>query len=676
MAFAFGYFCQLPALCFGAPNGVFLFQYKKFKMVRRLLIFATLFVSVSQQVNAEQYKWGKVTSAEWQLKETPLDTNANAVVLSDVAELSFAYGAPAVFRRHRRIKILKQEGVKEANIQIPYYSKDFSESVNFIKAETLNMDPETKRVEVLPVDEKDIFVININENWSAKKFAFPGVTVGSIIEYSYVVESKHFIELKEWNFQCNLPTNHSEFTAKIDQGFDVKVVYRGFQLPAKYGKIKTSHWELDNLKAIKNEPFYPNAEDYAETIRLQLVGYLVGDPTGGSEYIKVIDGWEAIAKRFREGDYYVTYVRDRDFTKPILKSIVDTSDNALAKAQKIFYYIQKNYTWNKHRDIDPNLSSKEMSEKRVGTTSDINMMLISLLRNSGLDASPVLISTKDHGPITKAFPLLSQFNQLIASVTIDGKTYFLDAADDSYPFGTLPPADIATAGFKIGQNDFTWIDIPFSNKFKADSYMKVDFSDPSASTMYWRTQYDGYAAVVIREKLEAEGNDEMFARRLILSDGYNWDLDSLSIQNRKDNQKPLVIACYFHRSDSNFTAKDRIFLNSISHFSFEHNPFTAPTRTLPVDLGYPYEENMVVVYKLPKGFMVKDKPAKSDYMLPNGKGAAHFMASTSGVFLNTKLSFTVSNPLFFPNEYPMLQQFFNYISQEQDQVFVFEKSGS
>lgn len=644
-------------------------------MMKRFLFFSILLVSIGQSSKAEQYKWGKVTNAEWQLKETPIDTNANAVVLSDVAELDFAYGAPTVFRRHRRIKILKQAGVNEANIQIPYYSKDFSESVNYIKAQTLNMDPETNKIEALPVDEKDIFTIDITDSWSAKKFAFPGVKVGSIIEYSYVVESKHFIQLKGWNFQCNLPTIHSEFTAKIDQGFDVKVVYRGFQLPAKYDKVKTSHWELDNLKPIKDEPLYSNAEDYAETIRLQLTGYSVGDPTGGSEYIKVIDGWEAIAKRFREGDYYSSYVKDREFTKPILKSIVDSSDNALTKARKIFYYVQKNYTWNNHRDVDPNLSSKVMSDKKVGTTSDITMMLISLLRNSGLDASPILISTKDHGPITKAFPLLSQFNQLIASVTVDGNTYFLDAANDSYPFGILPPYDLATAGFKIGQNDFTWVNIPFNDKFKADSYIKIDLSDTSASTMYWRTQYDGYAAVAMRRSLRDDDNDEMFVRKLIMSDGYDWKLDSLSIQNRKDIQKPLVVACYFHRSESNLKANSRIFMKAVSRSSFDHNPFTAPTRILPVDLSYPFEENMVVVYKLPNGFEVKDKPGRSDYSLPNGKGNAHFMASTSGVFLNTELSFTITNPFFSPNEYPTLQQFFNFISEEQDRVYVFEKSG-
>ncbi|HUX55207.1 MAG TPA: DUF3857 domain-containing protein [Williamwhitmania sp.] len=645
-------------------------------MLKRFLFFSILLVFIGQISKAEQYKWGQVTNAEWQLKETPIDTNANAVVLSDVAELDFAYGAPTVFRRHRRIKILKQAGVNEANIQIPYYSKSFSESVNYIKAETFNMDPETKKVEVLPVDEKDIFTIDINENWSAKKFAFPGVKVGSIIEYSYVVESKQFIQLKEWNFQCNLPTIHSEFTAKIDQGFDVKVVYRGFQLPEKYDKVKTSHWELDNLKPIKDEPLYSNAEDYAETIRLQLTGYLVGDPSGGSEYIKVVDGWEAIAKRFREGDYYNTYVKDRDFTQPILKSIVDSSDNALTKAQKIFYYVQKNYTWNNHRDIDPTLSSKEMSDKKVGATSDINMMLVSLLRNSGMDASPVLISTKDNGPITKAFPLLSQFNQLIATVAVDGNTYFLDAANDSYPFGTLPPYDLATAGFKIDRDNFVWIDMPIRGKYKNDSYFKVDFSDSSAATMYLRSQYDGYAAVAMRRSLKKADNDEMFMRKLFHSDGYDWELDSLSIQNKKEIEKPLVLTCYFHRNNGDFATKDRIYLNSVSRSSFEHNPITAPTRILPVDLSYPFEENMVVVYKLPKGFVVKDKPERSDYVLPNGKGTAHFMASTSGVFLNTKLSFTITNSLFSPNEYPTLQQFFNFISQEQDRVYVFEKSGS
>ena len=51
----------------------------------------------------------------------------------------------------------------------------------------------------------------INDNWFQKKFVFPNVKSGSIIEYEYEIVSPFKFNLVDWEFQSELPTLYSEY---------------------------------------------------------------------------------------------------------------------------------------------------------------------------------------------------------------------------------------------------------------------------------------------------------------------------------------------------------------------------------------------------------------------------------------------------------------------------------
>jgi len=53
----------------------------------------------------------------------------------------------------------------------------------------------------------------VNEAYSQKKFAFPNVREGSIIEYKYTMVSPYIFQLDDWKFQYEIPVKWSEFTA-------------------------------------------------------------------------------------------------------------------------------------------------------------------------------------------------------------------------------------------------------------------------------------------------------------------------------------------------------------------------------------------------------------------------------------------------------------------------------
>ena len=160
-------------------------------------------------------------------------------------------------------------------------------------------------------------------------------------------EYVHF--LKKWEFQDDIPTLYSELSVTIVRGVDYRTLLTGLQLTSKYRKIKAgSSWSLENIPAIKEEPYCPNIEDYAETISFQLAGY-----EGATGYVDVYKDWAAIPEELFDIPHYRLYFRKHKNVKPLLNHIITKEENDIEKAKKIYNYVIQNFKWNKRYGLIP-----------------------------------------------------------------------------------------------------------------------------------------------------------------------------------------------------------------------------------------------------------------------------------------------------------------------------------
>src|SRR5688572_29436754 len=109
-----------------------------------LSLFITFLFSLSLTAQSQKEKnipeWGKIDKSDLELSECDFDKNAEALVLFDVGELhGYGYG-PMELRRHIRIKILKDKGLQQANIKLPFYSFKGDETIKRLEAQTFNFD--------------------------------------------------------------------------------------------------------------------------------------------------------------------------------------------------------------------------------------------------------------------------------------------------------------------------------------------------------------------------------------------------------------------------------------------------------------------------------------------------------------------------------------------------------
>lgn len=104
-------------------------------------VYYLLFISLS--ASAQSFTaFGELAKAEIDMKQCSFDTEAAAIVLLHEASSEYDDSYRLLTRHHVRIKILKEKGIANADISIPFYRKDDFEVVQITRAATINISPE------------------------------------------------------------------------------------------------------------------------------------------------------------------------------------------------------------------------------------------------------------------------------------------------------------------------------------------------------------------------------------------------------------------------------------------------------------------------------------------------------------------------------------------------------
>ncbi|WP_158229225.1 DUF3857 domain-containing protein [Collimonas sp. PA-H2] len=101
-----------------------------------------------------------------------------------------------------------------------------------------------------------------------------------------------------------------------------------------------------------------------------------------------------------------------------------------AKVAKALEFVQNNIRYlsvslgeNSHKPYPP----EQVLARRYGDCKDKSLLLVTMLRQLGIDASPVLVATSYKKDLEQMLPSPQLFDHAIVRAVVEGKTYFLDA---------------------------------------------------------------------------------------------------------------------------------------------------------------------------------------------------------------------------------------------------------
>ncbi|HKJ48511.1 MAG TPA: hypothetical protein VJ973_05445 [Christiangramia sp.] len=177
--------------------------------MRNILPFLILLIGLPSLAQKKEVQFGKITADERQMSLYQKDTTAKAVVLFDIGESLFFdtdNGYDIRFTRHKRIKVFDKNEENAAKVSIPVYNDSNGKVEKVVSITAFTHNVENGKLVSHRVQPSSIYEERINARWTHKKFVFPNVQDGAILDLKYVLETPFHFNLPDWTFQDMIPT--------------------------------------------------------------------------------------------------------------------------------------------------------------------------------------------------------------------------------------------------------------------------------------------------------------------------------------------------------------------------------------------------------------------------------------------------------------------------------------
>ena len=600
-------------------------------------IFACILVLSLSSLKAQNQELGNVTLDQLLEKVHPIDSTANAAILTKKGKTFFKYNTKDGFVLNHEylfiIKIYKKEGLSWANFQVPYYVgfEDLNkESVKFSNAYTYTL--EDGKIVKTKLNNEGSFKKNVNSYWSVASISLPNVKVGSIIEFKYTIKSENLVKFPVYENQYSIPLNYSEYHTAVPEFFIYKTLQIGsvkIDVDAKftassqsfdnqYGqmsrmdyKVISSTYVIQNVPAIKNEEYVDNLKNYTSAIQNELERTRYPDQPVKDYTIT----WEGVVKNIFENKSFGAELTESEYVLNDTDRIIKNAVNEEEKLAVIFKFVQSRMNWNNDNGYFTDKGVKKAYADQTGNVAEINFILIAMLKAAGLRANPVLISTVDHG--IPVFPNRIVFNYVIVSAEIEGKRFLLDATNKYAAINVMPLKTSNRIGRLISQDGSSQeINLDPSTASKAIYAVVAKISDSGSIAGQIRVQKTAHEAFNFREKF-ANINEDNYLELLENNLG-GIQINDYVVDNKTgDLSKPVTENFSFVTDNQCEQIAGKMYINPLLFFTEDKNPFTQDVRQMPLYFGYPLQKKYNISLEIPDGYEIESLPKPVKIVLDN-----------------------------------------------------------
>lgn len=632
-------------------------------MKKIVVLFPLLMCVVISIAQDKIPAFGKIDKADLEMKDCDFDPGAEAVVLIDLGEITFramhdTWEYEAEYRV--RTKILKASALDRAQIKMGYYSKNQTQYISGISGVSYNLDAGGNVVET-KMEKAAVFNKSIDKDNSEISFALPDVKAGTVFEYKYRIVTKSFGYIPAWRFQKRVPVKYSAYNITIPEYFHFTVQMVARQKLDKFEKDKSTWYIMHNVPGLKDEPYSSGREGYLQRIEFQLSKIVT--PSFYQEYNTT---WPKLIDKLLE---------DEDFGVALKKNIKNTDEldeklktitSAKEKIRAVYNYVQSNMQWNEEYDIYSG-GIKDAWDKKNGTIADINFILISLLRDAGIEARPLLASTKDNGMVNTVFPFLRQFNCVLAYVQEADEIFIMNAADKFNPYNLIPYDVLYTTGLVVNKKEGGLVSMNSDKKYTNNIFFTATIDEGGKLSGTGNVSCLGYA----RNIRSATYRKNQLKAMLEDNEGITIKVDSLQLKNEKDELLPLDQKVQF--SGNIQSSGDYYFLPYSLFTGIGKNPFIEEERVMDIDFDYPKSYVITGAYVLPDNYVVNELPKNTKMILPDTSVTLTRMTQQDGNIINFRVTLIFNTPGYTAESYPYIKEFFKQLYNILDERIVLKK---
>ncbi|MDR2125245.1 MAG: DUF3857 domain-containing protein [Prevotellaceae bacterium] len=653
-------------------------------MKQKILIFIMILFTAAN-ISAQDFsrKYGNITTDELQMTVYNQDTNADAVILYEVVDISYDVSSviSIIYDYKIKIKILTKDGTTWGDGQIILYEGDnIKENLSHLEASAYNFVNGNIRKDNLANDY--IHREKIDEVHTAVKFSIPEVRAGTVIEYQYRIISNYILHIPEINMQHSIPVKYSKFTITAPEYFSFNYFNAGYsKLNIKrkqgigYSNLNTGSYnthtfktnivwcEKEYLPALKSEPYNWCLDD--SRIRVEFEISAISLPNGVFE--KFTNTWKDVNDKLR----YMGFNSDLKTSYPFKKEVLTIKKSKLSEVEKIkaiLKLVQSKMSWNgKYRLLSNKLS--DAIKKGEGSSADINFVLHSALQDAGFDVVPVLLNPRSFGRIPTSFPTINKINTFIVKVNLKNTQVFIDGTNTNSNINILP-IDLLSDRARIYKvnDDSGWVDLTNLTKSVYSSVITCNIDESGVLSGTIKKTYTNQAAYVFANSYENYKTKEEYIE--YFEKESNIEIEDIDIQGLDS----LVITETIKFKASLNSTSEYIYLNSLVFQFISENPFKQQERMLPIEFDYPIIQDITCNIKYPETYKIEEKPENANLSACENGVKYTYMSQASYNNLQIKFSYSIDKLIFSVQEYKDLRTFYGMLTQMSDSQIVIKKN--
>ena len=535
------------------------------------------------------------------------DTNSGesgygAIFLSRITGYEFSGGDTRTETQYKKIRVTDNNGIA----QFSTLEFDFDPSFEHLYVNSLlvrNADGE-----LLGEGNLSSYYVTHNEDGyeaSTEKtvhLPVPSLEAGAVIE---VVVSK-LTSVEEGSFPLETVYMASDrpiaYSALYIVGEHQQLRYESGSMPAPRKRGKALVWELQSPVAFRWEPLQPYIDQILPWVTLGTVGEDWNSV--GAEYLAKISEKIDVASVADRAERLVEGVSSQSRRIEILSAYVQDEIHYEAIEFGRRAYIPK--------------TARETMRDRYGDCKDHALLLYSMLRSVGIDASLALVNLQQS--VVPGLPNTDQFDHMIVAVAGENGHVFIDTTDKDMRLGSLAPRSMAdnhalllgetSQLAKIPGYESTLTGLVIDRVIEANEVGYINVRETA--------QLSGYQAAELRGQLRSIEASELQTslQRWVASRYSDAELTDYAVENVFDAGYDLIVEFHYRlpvETDGSFDVPS--FLEA---YYLEYD--RVADRRFPFEFFYPLRVSATTSVKIPAdrklGTLAK-KPAAGESRFGN-----------------------------------------------------------
>jgi len=645
---------------------------------RRVFLLVVLLVVGAMQrtplVNGDD--WLPISPEELKMTSEPKAPGAQAIFLYREVDRKDLGRANTEYN-YVRVKILTEEGRKYANVEIPYRHR--TTAISSIRARTIRPDGTVANFDG-KVYEKTISKAK-GVRYLAKTFTLTDVQVGSVIEYHFNYDLEDgFVFNSLWVLSEELFTKKAKFTLKPYDRMSVRWSWpaglpAGAQVP-KEDPDKVVRMTAQDIPAFQLEDYMPPENE----LKYRVEFVYSEDTSIERDEAKY---WKQFGKK--SYDHVEGFIGKTQAMQQAVSQIVSPNDPPEVRVQKIYARVQqlRNLSYEPRRSDQEQKRDKMKEAKNVsdvwndgyGWNSDITWLFLALVKAAGLEAYPVLASSRNEYFFHASRMNSTELNSNAVLVKLNGKDLYFDPGTAFAPYGLLPWAKAGVGGLKLDRDGGSWVTtaIPESSASRVERKADLTMTDEGSLEGKITVTFTGLEA--LSRRLELREKDDA-ARKKYLEDQLDEyvpatiEAELKAQPDWKGSNEPLV-AEYQVKIPGWVSSAGKRALVPVGLFSAtEKHLFEHAHREFPIVFEFPFKKVDDVTIELPLSWQVGSTPKDVD----QDAKAAEYIFKSDGKNGTVHFNRVLRSDLFMvpADKYAVLRNFFQVVRSGDEQQIVLQ----